>query len=245
MTAPGREYEWQGATGPFSLRVDPGVFVPSRTSEVLAGAMVVRPGDVVVDAGCGSGVLSFVAAKLGAARVIGCDVSPTAVRCAAGNARRLGLTSVTEFRHGDLLEPVPDVRADVIIADVSGVPDWVAAATGWFPDGRGGGPTGAELPVSLLQQIADHLRPDGTVYLPTGSIQDESAVLAAARRVFGDEMHQVAQRDFPFPAPVAQAAEMAQSIADGVIRPGRVGSRLTWRLTIWRCRLARRHQLNP
>jgi release factor glutamine methyltransferase len=180
-------------------------------------------------------VLSFVAARLGAERVVGCDVSPAAVACAASNAQRLGLSEVTEFRCGSLFEPVPDVRADVVIADISGVPDAVAEVSGWFPDGRGGGPTGAELPVAMLAGIEEHVAAGGRIYLPTGSLQDEMVVLEAARRVFGDNMRPVATRDFPLPEVVTRAADVARLITDGVIRLTRRGSRLFWRLTVWCC----------
>ena len=43
--------------------------------------------------------------------------------------------------------------ANVVIADVSGIPDAVAQVTGWFPDGKGGGRTGAELPVEMRRQL--------------------------------------------------------------------------------------------
>jgi len=175
-----RSYTWKGAGGPFTLTIDPGVFQPSSTSRVLGDAMRVREGDTVLDAGCGSGVLSFVAARLGAGRVYGTDISAASVACATRNAERLGLSGITEFRCGSLFEPVPDVRADVVIADVSGIPDVVAEATGWFPDGHGGGPTGAELPVAMLGGIADHMATGGQAYLPTGSIQNEPR---AGRRV--------------------------------------------------------------
>src|SRR5690606_39171837 len=118
-----------------------------------------------------------VAARLGAGRVYGTDISAASVACATRNAERLGLSGITEFRCGSLFEPVPDVRADVVIADVSGIPDVVAEATGWFPDGHGGGPTGAELPVAMLGGIADHMATGGQAYLPTGSIQNEPRVL--------------------------------------------------------------------
>lgn len=228
-------YTWTGATGPFTVTIDKGVFPPSSTSRVLGDAISVRPGDTVLDAGCGSGVLSFVAARLGAARVIGSDVSSDAVACATENARRLGLADVTEFRCGSLFEPVADVRADVLIADISGVPDAIAQASGWFPDGRGGGPTGAELPMAMLEGIGTHLTPEGTVYLPTATLQDESAVLKAARRVFGKDMRPVATRNFPLPDAVARAADVARLISDGVIRLSRRGSRLFWQLTVWSC----------
>lgn len=230
-----QSYTWQGAGGPFTLTVREGVFPPSSTSRVLGDAMDIRAGDTVLDAGCGSGVLSFAAARLGAGRVIGCDVSPAAVECAAGNARELGLAEITEFRCGSLFEPVSDVRADVVLADISGIPDVVARSSGWFPDGHGGGPTGAELPVAMLSGIAEHVTPLGRVYLPTATLQDEPAVLAAAKRVFGDEMRAIASRDFPLPDAITRVREVARLISDGVIRLTHRGSRMFWRLTIWQC----------
>jgi methylase of polypeptide subunit release factors len=230
-----QQYTWKGPGGPFSVTVADGVFAPSSTSRVLGEAMEVRPGDTVLDTGCGCGVLSFAAARLGAGRVIGSDLSPEAVKCATRNAKGLGLDDVTEFRTGPLFEPVRDVRADVIIADVSGIPDAVAKVTGWFPDGHGGGPTGAELPVEMLTEIGDHLTPSGRVYLPTASIQDEDAVLAAARRVFRDAMRPVASRTFPLPDAVTKAQDVARLVSDRVIHLTHRGSRMFWKLTIWCC----------
>jgi len=230
-----RSYTWKGASGPFTVAVASGVFMPSSTTRVLGDALRIRAGDTVVDAGCGCGVLGLVAARLGAGRVVGCDVAPAAVACATDNARRLGLAGVAEFRQGSLLAPLADVRADAVIADVSGVPDPVAEATGWFPDGNGGGPTGAELPVAFLSEVGQLLAPGGRVYLPTGTLQDEPAVLRAARRVFGDDMRAVATRDFPLPEAVLRAREVARLISEGVVRLTRRGSRWFWRLTIWSC----------
>lgn len=211
------------------------MFPPSSTSRVIGDALVVDAGEIVLDVGCGCGLLSFVAARAGAARVVGCDVAAAAVACAGDNSRRLGLDAVSEFRVGHLVEPAGDVSADVVIADVSGVPDAVAAVTGWFPDGRGGGPTGAELPVALLGQIGARLAPHGRVYLPTGTIQAEDQVLAAAREVFGSRMEPVASREFALPDAVVAAPAVAELIANRVMRLGTRGSRRTWRLTVWCC----------
>jgi SAM-dependent methyltransferase len=232
-----RTYMWRGVAGPFEVVVEPGVFVPSSTSKVLAEALRVDAGDVVVDAGCGCGVLSLVAAKLGAAKVIGTDASVIAVDCSTANAARLGLSDVVEFRSGHLLTPLQGVRADVVIADVSGIPDAVAQVTGWFPDGKGGGRTGAELPVEMLEQVADYLAPGGRVYLPTGTIQDDAAILAAAHEVFGAAMEPVAKKEFPLPDVVATSALVRELIDEGAIHLSQRGSRLSWELTIWCCTL--------
>ena len=229
------ELEWKGRTGPFTILLNPGVFSPTHTSRTIAEALEIDPDDTVIDVGCGSGVLSFVAARMGAKRVVGCDISEQAVRAAAANAERLGLRDRVEFRAGSLLEPVRDVQASVLIGDVSGIPDEIAEVTGWFPDGRAGGPTGAELPVAMLESIGDTLAPGGRLYLPTGTIQDEERIIAAARRVFGDNMVPVVEREFPLPDIVGRSIAVARMMKEGLLNLHRRGSRLLWRLQIWRC----------
>lgn len=229
------EVEWKGRAGPFTLALGPGVFSPTHTSRTLADAIEIEPGDTVIDVGCGSGVLAFVAAKLGASRVIGCDLSERAVEAARENAGRLGLDGVCEFRQGDLLEPVRDVHADVLIGDVSGIPDEIAAETGWFDDVPAGGPTGAELPAKFLESIGDTLVPGGRLYLPTGTIQDENSILAAARRIFGDRMEAISQREFPLPDLVGKSQAVARMMKEGILDLHRRGSRVLWQLRIWRC----------
>lgn len=237
MSDPGMlEFNWRGRTGPFTIRLAPKVFPPSRTSMLLADAMEIEPGETVIDVGCGSGVLSFVAARLGAGRVYGTDVVPEAVEVATSNARALGLADRTEFRAGSLFDPLEGVLADVVIGDVSGIPDALAELTDWFPGGHAGGPTGAEVPVALIECVADHLRPGGRMYLPTGTIQDEPRVIEAARRIFGAaNMEPLAEREFPLPALVARSKAVARMMADGLLALRRRGSRLLWRLAVWRC----------
>jgi methylase of polypeptide subunit release factors len=215
--------------------VRPGVFSPTTTSRTLADALEIVPGDTVIDVGCGSGVLAFVAAKLGAAKVYGCDLSGPAVEAARENAERLGLADICEFRQGNLLEPVRDVRASVLIGDVSGIPDELAEVTGWFQDVPAGGPTGAELPRALLESIGDTLEPGGRLYLPTGTLQDERSILDAARRVFGDNMERVLEREFPLPDLVAKAQATARLMKEGLLSLHKRGSRMLWSLRIWRC----------
>jgi SAM-dependent methyltransferase len=229
------EIEWKGRTGPFSLQLAPGVFSPTHTSRTMAEAIEITPDDTVIDVGCGSGVLAFVAARLGAKKVFGCDLSEAAVRAARRNAKRLGLDDICEFRAGDLLEPVRDVRATVLIGDVSGIPDELASLSGWFEAVPSGGPTGAELPRKMLATLGETLVPGGRLYLPTGTIQDEQAILSAARAVFGDNMEPVLEREFPLPDLVAKSVAAARMMKEGLLNLHKRGSRFLWRLQIWRC----------
>lgn len=226
-------YEWPGRTGPLTLVLRPGVFTPTHTTLMMADALEINPGDVVLDVGSGSGVLGFVAARLGAARVIGCDVSAAAVESAGENARRLGLSHCSEYHLGHLFGPTADVEADVVIGDVSGIPDAIAEVTPW----ASGGPTGAELPIEMLETLGERLRIGGRLYLPTGTMQAEDRVLEVARRVFGnDNMHPLAVREFPLPATVARSPAVQLLVHQGVLAMRARGSRLVWRLTVWRCR---------
>jgi SAM-dependent methyltransferase len=229
-----REYVWKGRGGPFSILLDDRVFAPTHTSREVAAGLVVNPGETVIDVGAGSGVLSFVAAKLGAARVFGTEVEPHSIAVATHNAERLGLGDRISFRLGSLFEPLRGVRAHVVIGDVSGVPDEIAAESGWFPGGFSGGPTGAEVPVAMLEASRDHLLPGGRLYLPTASLQDERTVLRAARRIFGEgRMAELRERLMPLPGKLSESAVVRRLMDSGVVEFIRKGSRLLWRLRIW------------
>ncbi|MFN2591019.1 MAG: 50S ribosomal protein L11 methyltransferase [Actinomycetota bacterium] len=227
-------FEWTGPGGPFTLLVGEHTFAPTHTSREVAESLKVGPGDRVIDVGCGSGVLSFVAARMGAAEVHGTEINPEGVEFARRNAERLGMESIVHIHHGSLFEPLDGLQADVVIGDVSGIPDEIAALSGWFPGGYSGGPTGAEVPMAMLEQAADHLAPGGRLYLPTASIQDEGAVLRTARRIFGDgRMRQLRERLLPLPGKIAESNVVRRLRDSGVVDLIRRGSRQLWRLRVW------------
>jgi release factor glutamine methyltransferase len=230
-------YTWQGRGGPFDVILAPDVFAPTYTSREVAEGLTINPGDIVIDVGSGSGVLSFVAARLGAGRVFGTDINAKAIELARRSAALLGLDRRIDFRQGSLFQPLRGIRADVVIGDVSGVPDDIAAASDWFPGGFSGGPTGAEVPMAMLEEARDHLAPGGRLYLPTGSIQDENAVLSAARRIFGERMRQLRERMLPLPSKIADSAVVRRLMESGVVRFFKRGSRMLWELRIWECTL--------
>jgi precorrin-6B methylase 2 len=234
-TAGSREYLWEGRGGPFTILLTEGAFSPTHTSREVAEGLRIDPGDVVIDVGCGTGVLSFVAAKLGASRVYGTDLNPHNTAIARINANRLGLDDRVEIRQGSLFEPLGDLAADVVIGDVSGIPDEMARVSDWFPGGYSGGPTGAEVPVAMLEASRAHLRPGGRLYLPTGTIQDEVTVLEAARRVFQDGVRQMRERLLPLPSKIGESAVVRKLMESGVVQVIRRGSRVLWQLRVWEC----------
>lgn len=229
-----REIEWRGRGGPFTLLLGQHTFPPTHTSREVAESLQVSPGDTVIDVGCGSGVLSIVAARLGAGEVHGTELNPEGASFARANAARLGVDSVVHIHQGSLFEPLDGLEADVVIGDVSGIPDEIAQISGWFPGGFSGGPTGAEVPMAMLEQAAEHLAPGGRLYLPTASLQDEGAVLRTARRIFGEvRMHQLRERFLPLPGKLAESNVMRRLKESGVVNLIRRGSRQLWRLRVW------------
>ncbi|MBI2965502.1 MAG: 50S ribosomal protein L11 methyltransferase [Chloroflexi bacterium] len=81
---------------------------------------IIKGGESVLDIGCGSGILSIAALKLGAARTVCLDIDPDAVRAARHNLRRAGLARRAVVIQGT----VPHVAArpgesDVVLANIS------------------------------------------------------------------------------------------------------------------------------
>lgn len=102
------------------IHVRPGIFVPRPSSQFLVrealGKEPHSPPATVVDVCTGSGAVALGISKLlGGANVWGVDISMTAVRMAAANARRLRLP--VRFRLSDLYQQLPSKlrgKVDVI-----------------------------------------------------------------------------------------------------------------------------------
>lgn len=224
---------WKGRFGPLELHVGDATFRPTTISKLLAESLDFEPGSVVVDVGTGSGVLSIIAAKLGAARVYGVDAADGTVEIASANAKAHGVDDQVIFAQGDMFEPIdPAVEADVVIGDVSGIPDAIANASGWFPSGLAGGPTGAELPMRMIEESKRLLRKGGRLFLPTGSLQDETSILDRARSVFGS-MRQLTERNIPLPSSLAEHPAVLEALKKKMIALQQRGSRFQWTARIW------------
>ena len=90
----------------------------------------------VLDVGCGSGILSIAALKLGASRAVGVDTDPIAIEASAANARRNGVMRRLRVRQGSL--PSGDEQCDVVLAKlIAGV--LVTLAAGLHDELRRGG----------------------------------------------------------------------------------------------------------
>lgn len=76
------------------------------------------PGDRVVDAGCGSGILALSAALLGYQNVVGFDNDPEAVRVSNENAALNDLANRVRFFVGDLKSGLAGEKANVLLANI-------------------------------------------------------------------------------------------------------------------------------
>lgn len=116
--------------GDLVLHIDPGLAFGTGTHETTSLCMefledIVKPGDLVYDIGCGSGILGLAAAKLGASRVIMSDIDPMAVQVASENIIINHEEAKVLCYEGDLLE-IPAFfedrqisrKADIIVANI-------------------------------------------------------------------------------------------------------------------------------
>jgi len=104
-----------------NVMLDPGLAFGTGTHPTTALCLAWLDGQdlqdkVVLDFGCGSGILAIAALKLGAKRVIGIDIDPQAITASRDNAERNGVSEQLElYLPADLPE---GVLADVLVANI-------------------------------------------------------------------------------------------------------------------------------
>ena len=108
----------------------------------------------------------------------------------------------------------------------------IASVSGWFPSGLSGGPTGAELPLRMIEEVRRVLRKGGKLLLPTGTLQDERTILDRARSAFGN-LRQLAERAIPLPSQLAEHPALTTMVKEKLVEVSRKGSRYLWTARVW------------
>lgn len=128
-----------------------------ETTRLMVQALekYLRPGQSVLDAGTGSGILAIIARKLGAGRVVGFDVEEESIENAEHNAG-LNRTEGIEFRLGDQ-SVIPPEEFDLVLANIN-----------------------RAVLVEMLPDLNRHLKSGGVLVLSGILKPDETLVRAAA-----------------------------------------------------------------
>lgn len=123
-------WEEADAAGKTEILIDPGISFGTGKHEttqlcIRALADYMEPGDAVLDVGCGSGILSIVALKLGAEHVVGTDIDENCLTSTYENFEVNGLSREKgDFYCGNLIddaalqEKVGAERFDLVVANI-------------------------------------------------------------------------------------------------------------------------------
>lgn len=177
------EWEEIGETDRIVFTINPGMSFGTGTHHSTQLCMEaieqwVKPGDTVLDLGCGSGILSIISLLLGAERAAAVDIDPNAADIARENAEKNGIAqSRYQTYAGDILSSEPlraaiaQTQYDVVLANI--VADVIIPLSGYVPS---------------------VIRPGG-VYITSGIIDQRLDEVAAAIKAAGFTVKTVAQRD--------------------------------------------------
>lgn len=109
------------------LRIDPGMAFGTGTHPTTQLSLILlekylRPGEPLLDIGCGSGILTVAARKLGASPAYGVDIDPAAVEIARQTAHANQVSDNLRFETGSVAEVrsglLPVRQASVVIANI-------------------------------------------------------------------------------------------------------------------------------
>lgn len=106
------------------VALDPGMAFGTGThptTQLCLAALedAVKPGIMMLDLGCGSGILAITAAKLGAGKILAVDIDPIAIEATIQNAEQNGTSEKIVAQEGDLQTVLTSARRfDVLVANI-------------------------------------------------------------------------------------------------------------------------------
>lgn len=110
-------YEWFYG---YKIKVNESVLIPRGETEELVGNILIDvdayfENPVIVDVACGSGAIGIALALELGLPVVSTDISEEALIVAKENA--IELNADVQFRQGDMLEPILDMKVDVLVCN--------------------------------------------------------------------------------------------------------------------------------
>lgn len=135
------------------VELDPGMAFGTGTHETTSMCIEalekhVKSEDIVFDIGCGSGILSIVAAKLGANKVTGIDLDPVCIKVSNENIVLNQVEDAIEIKQGNLLDVV-EGKANIIVSNII-----------------------AEIIAKMTADIREYLHDDG-IFITSGIIEEK------------------------------------------------------------------------
>lgn len=135
------------------IELDPGMAFGTGTHEttfmsIEALEREIKKGYDVLDVGCGSGILSILASKLGARNVIGIDIDPVAIKVAKENVIKNNVEENITIKKGNLLDGL-DGKFDIIAINIM-----------------------ADIIIKVIPHFSNYIKPGGKI-IASGIIKDK------------------------------------------------------------------------
>ncbi len=111
--------------GDILVELDPGLafgtgYHPTTYTCLEVMEKLINPATIALDLGCGSGILTIAAVKLGTQRVVALDIDPQAVQASRQNFKRTNITDRVDLDQGSLPHRLATPGAfDLVVANIS------------------------------------------------------------------------------------------------------------------------------
>ena len=127
--------EYEQKAGEIIIEMDPGMAFGTGTHETtkLCSQLLekyVKKGDTIIDVGCGTGILSIIAVKLGASHAEAIDIDDVAARVTKENCIINGVLNNITVKKG-VLADLESQKADIVVANI--IADVVISLTALMP----------------------------------------------------------------------------------------------------------------
>ena len=173
----------------FSFQIDSGVFMPTKTSEILIKSVLADKyysGSDLLDLGCGSGIVGITLSKsLKLDTLYASDLKQETIDNTRLNCQKYSVKSV--LKYGNLLDPWKNFVFSNIVCDVSGVAESFADVSEWFGDFAPcfAGHDGTLLALEIIKKAPLHLKPNGSFYMAVLTLSNYKKIFEAIENQFG------------------------------------------------------------